>query len=609
MSDFDVITAKKIIKKVPEILSGLPSILKGIRVSNNTDQNKSVGLGVCFEEAVAGNEDGLALMFEDRQYTYRELNAWVNQLAHYMISEGVQKGDAVAIFIENRPELLVSVLACAKIGAVSAMLNTSQRAKVLVHSINLVNPQMILAGEECQQAYDEIRNEVSIPPSRHLYFSDNDTRTQPSIAPAGWTNGAEIILSFAKSNPVETINVFPADPCFYIYTSGTTGLPKAVVFNHGRYMKAFGSFGLAAVRLQKEDRMYVPLPFYHSTAMAVCWGSVLAGQACLIMARKFSASGFWPDARKYKATSFGYVGELCRYLLEQPIESLDIDNQVRVIVGNGMRPSIWQEFKTRYGIDRVMEFYASSEGNIGFTNLLNFDKTVGISPFPYAIVEYDKDSDLPVLDKNGRMIKVKKGEVGLLLGEITLKSPFHGYTDERKTASCIIKDAFKVGDSWFNTGDLMRDMGFRHAQFVDRTGDTFRWKGENVSTTEVEMMLEELPEFQEAIVYGVEIPNTNGRAGMASVKLACDIANINFEKVLSTLKLLLPNYAIPIFLTVNEGVALTGTFKHLKGPLKDNGYDLAKNEQAVYVWLPNTQTYERLTANIQSDIDSGLCRY
>lgn len=605
----EVITTKHIIKKVPEILSGFPSILKGIKVSNNTDMTKSVGLGVCFEEAVAANGDGLALIYEGRQYTYNQLNAWVNQLAHFMMSSGIQKGDAVGILIENRPELLISVLACAKIGAVSAMLNTSQRSKVLVHSITLVEPKMMLAGEECAEAYDAIRQDVNIAEDRHLYFADMDTRTFKGEAPNGWLNAPDCIANSSNSDPDTTYQVFPLDPCFYIYTSGTTGLPKAVVFNHGRFMKAFGSFGLAAVRLQPEDRMYVPLPFYHSTAMAVCWGSVLAGHACLVMARKFSASGFWRDVRDNDATSFGYVGELCRYLLEQPASEDDIKNHVRVIVGNGMRPSIWNEFKSRYGIERIMEFYASSEGNIGFTNLLNFDKTVGISPYPYAIVEYDKETDMPVLNKNGYMKKVRKGGVGLLIGEITEKTPFHGYTDPNKTQSCILENVFKQGDRWFNTGDLMRDMGYRHAQFVDRTGDTFRWKGENVSTTEVEMMLEELSEIQEAIVYGVEIPNTNGRAGMASIKLTKELTQVDFSSVLDRLKSLLPSYAVPVFLVISDGMVLTGTFKHLKGPLKDNSYDLIKNDHPIFVWIPGTNSYTRLTPEVQKDIDTGLYRF
>lgn len=607
MSDAEVITTGKIIKKVPGILADFPSILKGIRISNNTDKTKSLGLGVAFENCVEANPDGLALIFEDQRFTYKQLNERVNQLSNYLIEHDLQKGDCVGIFIENRPELLISVLACAKIGAISAMLNTSQQGKVLAHSINLVEPSFILAGEECAQAYDEIRNEVGLDDNKHLYFYDG--LQVEKKCPAAWLDAYKEIKDCSLKSPRGSRDIYSEDPCFYVYTSGTTGLPKAVIFNHGRFMKAYGAFGFAAVRLNKDDRMYVPLPFYHSTAMAVCWGSVLSGNACLIMARKFSVSSFWQDIRRHGATSFGYVGELCRYLMDQPEKINDLDNKVRVIVGNGMRPSIWNDFKARFGIERIMEFYASSEGNIGFTNLFNFNRTVGVSPYPYAIVQYDKESEEPIRNEKGFLIKVKKGEVGLLVGEITDKNPFHGYTDASKTESCILKDGLKAGDRWFNTGDLMRDMGFRHAQFVDRTGDTFRWKGENVSTTEVEMILEDSPGVQEAIVYGVEIPNTNGRAGMASLKLSKPLKDVNFKEVLSHLKQSLPAYAVPVFLSVNEDVKLTGTFKHVKGPLKDMGYDVGKNTQPVYVCLPNADSYVLLTTALQQEVDSGQYRY
>jgi len=374
-------------------------------------------------------------------------------------------------------------------------------------------------------------------------------------------------------------------------------------------MKLYGSFGLSAVRLKKDDRLYVPLPFYHATALGVCWGSVLAQGACLIMTRKFSASNFWPDVKKHQATAFGYVGELCRYLLDQPKQKDDKQNSIRIIVGNGLRTSIWNEFKERFAIKKVMEFYGSSEGNIGFTNLFNFDQTVGISPFPYAIVQYDRESEKPKLDPNGKMMKVKKGEVGLLIGEITDKSPFHGYTDPAKTKAVIIENAFKDGDSWFNTGDIMRSMGFRHAQFVDRSGDTFRWKGENVSTTEVEMLVEEVDGISEAIVYGVEIPNTNGRAGMASIKLDGKVEDFDFENLVRRLQENMPEYAIPVFLRVNQQISLTGTFKHLKAPLKEKGFDLNKNNCPIYVRLPKSSQYTLVDEATQVKIEQGGFRF
>ena len=285
------------------------------------------------------------------------------------------------------------------------------------------------------------------------------------------------------------------------------------------------------------------------------------------------------------------------------------DHKVRIIVGNGLRPSIWKKFKNRFNIKKVMEFYGSSEGNIGFTNLLNFDQTVGMCPLPYAIVKYDKETDSPLKNEKGQLVKVPKGEVGLLIGCITDKNPFHGYTDAAKTRSTILENVFEKGDKWFNSGDIMRNMGYRHAQFIDRTGDTFRWKGENVSTTEVEMLLEEMKEIREAIVYGVEIPNTEGRAGMASIGISVAENTLDFKGLLNKLQENMPDYAIPVFLSINKQVELTQTFKHLKAPLKEQGFDLQRNQNSVYVRLPKSDGYVKLTESIQEKIERGEYRY
>jgi len=579
-------------------------------MATSTDLTKSVGIALCFEEAVDKNPDGPAVISEGRSISYREMDSWANRIAHLLLSRGVEKGDSVAILLENRPELLASVLACSKIGAISAMLNTAQKGKILAHSINIVEPKCIIAGEECHSAFDNIRDQCQL--KHHLYFHDTDTlaSTEHTIeTPDHWENLADLVLTQSGDNPGLSNNIKPEDPCFYIYTSGTTGLPKAVIFNHGRFMKLIANFGLVAMRLQSNDRLYVPLPFYHATALAVCWASAIPNGAAIIMARKFSASNFWDDIRKFSATSFGYVGEVCRYLLDQPEKANDGDHNVRIIVGNGIRPTIWKTFKQRFNIPKVMEFYASSEGNIAFTNLFNFDETVGVSPLPFAIVKYDRINEQPVRDKKGRMIKVKKGESGLLIGEITPKSPFHGYTDPKKTKAVIFEGVFKKEDRWFNSGDIMLNMGFRHAQFVDRTGDTFRWKGENVSTTEVESLLEDVNNVTEAIVYGVEIPNTNGRAGMASLKLNGTVDEFCFTSFVSQIKETTPEYAIPVFLRINQDVTVTGTFKHMKTPLKNMGFDLDKADSPIFVRLPKAEKYVPLNSELQQQIEQGEIRY
>ena len=607
MSHADLITLPRLLSRLPRLLVDLPAIVKGLHIGNRSRGDYPVSLASCIESAARDNPQGVALIQGDEQLTYAEFDRWANQLAHYLRAHGLRQGDSVALMFENRFELLAAVVACAKLGAVSALINSSQRGRVLAHSISLASPRMVLVGEELLDAFTEIAAEVALPAEACHYFADRPTWRDPGDAPAGWQHPAAALQDYPVDAPLLERPVRADDPCFYIYTSGTTGLPKAVVFNHGRFMKGYGAFGFAAVRLGREDRMYVSLPFYHGTAMVVCWGSVLAGQAALIMVRKFSASRFWDDVQRHQATAFGYVGELCRYLLDQPARSDDAANTIRVMVGNGLRPSIWQAFKQRFAVERVVELYASSEGNIGFTNLLNLDNTVGFSPYPYAIVRYDQEREAP-LRENGHLQRVARGEAGLLLGKITDKSPFHGYTNARDTERCILRDVFEPGDAWFNTGDLMRDMGFRHAQFVDRLGDTFRWKGENVSTTEVENVLGAFPGVEDAVVYGVEIPGTNGRCGMAALRLS-EGQQLDGTALAAHLDAELPVYAAPLFIRLLGEVETTGTFKYKKADLKQAAYDPTRVQEPLWVRLPGESCFTRLDHALFSAISQQAYRF
>lgn len=610
MSNADVISLPKLLSRMPMLLANLPGIVKGSKMAKLTDKTMPLGLGLAIQRATEMNPNGVAVIHNDTQLTYTQFNAWANRIADYFSSIGLKKGDVVAVDIENRTELLGTVVGLAKIGVVSALINTSQRGKVLTHSINLVEPKAAIIGAELVDAVEEVREHLHLPADRFYCFADQDTLDNPGTVPNGYLNLAELIRDCSSQNPESASKMYLRDPLFYIYTSGTTGLPKAVVFNHGRWQKAYGGFGFSAVRLQKHDRMYCTLPFYHATGMVIGWGSAIAGGAGLVLARKFSASRFWDDIRKNDCTAFAYVGELCRYLNEQPAKPNDRDNKVHVIVGNGLRPGIWKGFKARFGIERVVELYASSEGNVAFTNIFNFDNTVGFSPVSYAIVKYDKEREEPVRGPDGFMIKVSKGEAGLLVGEITDKTPFDGYTDPEKTEKSVLRNVFKKGDAYFNTGDMMRDIGFKHAQFVDRLGDTFRWKGENVSTTEVEQIMDGFEGIVETVVYGVEIPNTNGRAGMAQVRLSGDHSQFNFKGLCEYLKHELPAYAAPVFIRINTAeMETTGTFKHQKNKLKEQKYDLAQQDNPVYVMLPGESCYQLLTAELQKGIDGGQFRF
>ena len=393
VSNADVLTLRQFVSKLPVFLSGIPDRAKGLYIANRKSGNKSVGLGVCLEKATKRNPKGTALIYGERELSYQQFNAWVNRYADSLARMGTNKGDVVAIFIENRPELLACIAAVAKVGGVSALLNTSQRGKVLEHSIQLVKPSRMIVGEELFSSVMDVESVIPKEESARLYLSDCDTLSDQTSAPKGWTDFAEQARSGYSKNPKSSQDQRATEPFCYFYTSGTTGLPKAAILTHGRFMKAYGGVGLAGIQLKPSDRAFVTLPFYHGTALIIGWGSVLAGAAGLVMARQFSASQFWPEVRRTGVTAFCYVGELCRYLLAQAPSTQDQNHHVRMMFGNGLRPNLWQEFKSRFNVPKVMEFYGSSEGNIGFMNVFNHDCTVGFTTIPYAIVEYDLDLD------------------------------------------------------------------------------------------------------------------------------------------------------------------------------------------------------------------------
>lgn len=602
----EMITLGMMLRKVPTIVRALPRLVRGIRVANITDPDQPCGLGWTFEQATQRNPECAALLYGDQVLSYRQANQHANRIAHHLQAQGIGKGDVVALFIENRPELLLTVLAVAKVGGICAMLNTAQTQAVLVHSLTLVDPVAIVVGAELVEAYDAVRGQVAIDPQRTWYVAEQAA----APVPAGYVDLMAASADCSPDNPASSQQIYFNDPCFYIYTSGTTGLPKAGIFKHGRWMKSSASFGTIALDMGPEDVVYCTLPLYHATGLCVCWGSAIAGASGFAIRRKFSASQFWDDVRKFNATTLGYVGELCRYLIDQPPSPRDRDNRVVKMIGNGLRPGVWGPFKERFGVEHICELYAASDGNIGFTNVLNFDNTIGFSLMHWALVDYAHDTCEPIRGSNGFMREVQKGGQGLLLARIDDKAPFDGYTDPEKNRKVVLSDVFEKGDRYFNTGDLLRSIGFGHAQFVDRLGDTYRWKGENVSTTEVENIFMQYPQITEAVAYGVEIANTNGRAGMAAITPSESLATLDMRALLQFALSQMPAYAVPLFLRIKVKMETTGTFKYQKVRLKEEAFDPARvGDDPLYAWLPGTDAYVPVTEQVLVDIQGGKYRY
>ncbi len=546
-----------IAKQVPGLLKDAPTIVRGVVTGFGARPTAKTSIGKVFQDRAAQYPNNVFLKFEDREITYREANDTVNRYAAVLAAKGVGHGDVVGIMMRNSPEPILLMLAAVKCGAISGMLNYHQRDEVLKHSLGLLSAAVVVAETEFVEAITESGADTD------GLITLDELKQLAETAPT--------------TNPATTSAVLAKDKAFYIFTSGTTGMPKASVMTHYRWLRALAGFGGLGLRLNSSDTLYCCLPLYHNNALTVALSSVINSGATLALGKSFSASRFWDDEIRYDATAFVYIGEICTYLLNQPEKPTDRRHKVRVICGNGLRPAIWDAFTERFGIKRVCEFYAASEGNTAFVNVLNIDKTTGICPTPIAFVEYDENTGEPVRDEQGRVRRVKKGEPGLLLSKVSNYQPFDGYTDKKESEKKLVRDAFKEGDVWFNTGDLMRAQGLGHAAFTDRLGDTFRWKGENVATTEVEAAVSTHHQIEECTVFGVEVPDTGGRAGMVAIQLkegheldGQSLAKAVFEK--------LPSYAVPLFVRVVQELAHTSTFKSQKGDLRKEGYGGSSGE-------------------------------
>ncbi|WP_233148097.1 long-chain-acyl-CoA synthetase FadD6 [Mycobacterium sp. IS-836] len=538
--------------RAPRVLADLPSIVRGVRTGLLAFPNSKKSIGTVFQDRAARYGDRVFLRFGDQELTYRDANAAANRYAAVLAARGVGHGDVVAIMLRNSPNAVLTMLATVKCGAIAGMLNYHQRGEVLAHSLGLLDAKVLIAETDL----------VSV-------VTDCDTTAGTE------TMTIEDVERFAVSapatNPASASAVLAKDTAFYIFTSGTTGFPKASVMTHRRWLAALAAFGGLGLRLKSSDTLYSCLPLYHNNALTVAVSSVINSGATLALGKSFSASRFWDEVIASRATAFIYIGEICRYLLNQPPKPTDRAHQVRLIAGNGLRPEIWDEFTDRFGIARVCEFYASSEGNTAFINIFNVPRTTGISPTQLAYVEYDPDTGTPLRDENGRVRRVPAGEPGLLISPVNRLQPFDGYTDQASSEKKLVRNAFREGDCWFNSGDVMSPQGMRHAAFVDRLGDTFRWKGENVATTQVEAALTSDGSVEDCTVFGVEIPRTGGRAGMAAVKLR-DGAEFDGKSLAGAVYGQLPGYALPLFVRVVSALEQTTTFKSRKVELREQAY-------------------------------------
>ena len=598
------------LKDVLSTLAEVPTLLQVTKETKARPLTTRDCLAARVERTAARFPTHTAVIFEGQSLTWTELNAKANRCSSALRAQGLAAGDAVSLIMENRIEFLTSLIALNKLGAITALINTNLVGSPLIHCIKITKSKMCIFGEERLQEIADVKSDPGLECVKNWLFVKDAGK---QLCPAWATNleeGAE-----NNTNPAQTNQNTLADVALYMYTSGTTGLPKASVITNRRFLLSSALSYKAGIKCKENDCIYLCLPLYHGTGLFLGAGAAFSTGACMFIRRKFSGSNFLYEVREHRATCFIYIGELCRYLLNIPAQPDDHNTPLTRMMGNGLRPDVWHEFKNRFGVERIAEFYGSSEGNVAFINMLNKDCTVGSTSVPIALVKYDVDADEIVSDENGHCVLVADGEPGLLLGKITEKTSFEGYTSKEETEKKILRDIFETGDAWFNTGDLMKtvDVGFslglRHFQFVDRVGDTFRWKSENVSTNEVGEIINAHTQIDFCNVYGVEIPKADGRAGMASLVLTEGLDTLDIESFSNHVNEHLPAYARPVFLRIQSEMDTTGTFKMVKGELRKEGYDLDQVNDLIFVLKPRSDTYVRLTEDFAAILKAGDAGY
>jgi fatty-acyl-CoA synthase len=563
------------------------------------------------EGVVDSFPSNIAFIDDDAEITYAQFDAYANRVAHWALAQGLKAGDTVALYMGNRWEYVAIWHGLSKVGVVTALLNNQVAGKALAHSARIAEAGHIIVEAELAGTYQAACPQMEC--ALNAWVTDGGAEAVE--------NGKDFAaaleeVSDQRPSREHRAGLKARDACLKMYTSGTTGLPKAAIVAHTRSLYYLNVFATAA-HAEPEDRMMMVLPLYHATGGLCGVGCALSFGGALIVRRKFSASAFWPDAVKFGATMFMYVGELCRFLVTAEPRPEEKQHKIRVAIGNGLRPDVWPRFAERTGIERIMEFYGATEGNVGLVNLDSKPGAIGRIPpyiafrFNVKLVRYDMDAEAPVRDENGRCIECEPGEVGEAIGRIDDSDPrfrYDGYGDKEATEKKLLRDVFKEGDLWFSTGDLMKRDAEGYYYFMDRVGDTFRWKSENVATSEVAEVMGIVPGVQQANVYGVPVGDHSGKAGMAAI-VADD--GLDLKALRERVHSELPAYARPLFIRIHEHDAdahTTGTFKLKKVDLVEEGFDPSKIDEPLYFDHPEKSEYVPLTTELKSAIESGALR-
>jgi fatty-acyl-CoA synthase len=548
--------------------------------------------------------DAPALLSDRERLSYRALAERSNRYARWALAHGLAKGDAVCLMMPNRPEFMAIWLGVTRAGGVVALVNTNLAGAALAHCINVVEPKHVIVAAELSGVFASARPHLAV--NAKVWVHGADGADLPRIDQEIERHaGATLAPDERRALTIE-------DRALYIYTSGTTGMPKAANINHYRLMLA--SHGFAGIMDTKAtDRLYDCLPMYHTVGGVVATGAMLINGGATVIREKFSAREFWDDIARWDCTIFQYIGELCRYLVNSPPHPRETTHRLRLACGNGLRPDVWGHFQERFRIPKILEFYAATEGNVSMFNFESKQGAVGRIPwflahrFPTKLIKFDIETEQPVRTPEGLCVACPPNEIGEAVGKI-LKDPsrpgsrFEGYASAAETEKKILRDVFEKGDAWFRTGDLMRQDENGYFYFIDRVGDTFRWKGENVATSEVSETITSFAGVTQANVYGVAVTGREGRAGMAALVVE---PGFDFAAFRAHLAAHLPEYARPLFLRILPELDVTATFKQKKFDLVRDGFDPGRIADPLYFNDAESRTFVPLGAALYARIQAG----
>ncbi|XP_041719855.2 long-chain fatty acid transport protein 1-like [Coregonus clupeaformis] len=598
-----------VVRTAKRDLNGLYVLLR-VKIALWHHLRRNSNIPSIFAQTVKQHPNKPALIYDatGETWTFTQLDLLSNAVAQWALAQGWAPGDVVALFMESRPLQVALWLGLAKVGVEAALINFNLRRDALLHCVGMSASRGIVFGAELAGAMLEVSSSLS-PSMVRFCTGELSVDCLASLA----AQNLDPILASAPT--------LPPPPCippksfndrlFYIYTSGTTGLPKAAIVVHSRYYR-IAAFGYHAFRMHQDDIIYDCLPLYHSAGNIMGVGQCLINGLTVVVKKKFSASRFWEDCIKHDCTVVQYIGEICRYLLSQPVRPSEKGHRVRLAVGNGLRPSVWEAFTERFGVAQVGEFYGATECNCSIANMdgkvgaCGFNSRILPNVYPIRLMKVDEETTELVRDRHGLCVPCRPGEPGLLVGRINQQDPlrrFDGYANQDDTRKKIANNVFKKNDSAYLSGDVlvMDELGYMY--FRDRSGDTFRWRGENVSTTEVEGTLSGLLGQADVAVYGVSVPDVEGKAGMAAI--ADPTGTFDCDAFLREVQQALPPYARPVFLRISPQVDTTGTFKIQKTRFQREGYDPRISTDQIYFLNSRAGRYEAVNEELHSAIVEG----